>query len=77
MNKIYLRLIFVKDNRVIETIFDKRLSFKDNLRLLKALIPEIDIENFHIFDKNINIFLDINEPIKSFNINNLTTLSVF
>jgi len=77
MNKIYLKLIFIKNNKIVEVVFDKRLSFKDNFRLLKAIMPCVDTEGFYIFDKNINVFLDTNEPIKNFNIDNLTTLRVF
>lgn len=77
MNKIYLKLIFIKDSKVIEVIFDKRLSFKDNFRLLKALITTIDIDSFYVFDKNRGIFLDKEEPIKYFEMDNLTTLTIF
>jgi len=77
MNKIYLKLIFVKDRRTIEVIFDVRLSFKDNFRLLKAILTSINIDSFYVFDKNKGVFLDKKEPIKSFEMDNLTTLTIF
>jgi len=77
MNRIYLKLYFVKSNKTIEVIFDSRFSFINNFRLLKSLLPDLNIDEFYIYDKDEAIFLDKTLPIKEFKIHNLSSLCVF
>lgn len=77
MNRIYLKIYFIKNNKMIEVIFDSRFSFLNNFRLLKSLIPDLNIDEFYIYDKNEGIFLNKSLPIKDFKIHNLSSLCVF
>lgn len=72
MNKIILRFYIVKDNKYFETVFDERLSFKDNFQILKEIY---DYPLWvYIFDMDKNISLKTDVPIKEFNFNNFMTL---
>lgn len=76
MYKIMIRLRMIKDNTVIETIFDSRLSFLDNMKLLNR-ISDYQIDDFAIYDPNKKLFLDRNSPVALFNINSFMMFDVF
>ena len=67
MNKVYIRLKCLSNNRVYEVIFDKRLSFKENLGLLSKIIG-INLEDKYVYDYKRNLFLNMEMPIDRFNI---------
>ena len=75
MYEVLFRLKFIKSNRVIECVFDERLSFKDNFRLLKELTKIND--DFEIYDPDKKIFLKKEIPIREFGISRFMLLYVF
>lgn len=66
MNEIYVRLKVIKHEKTYDVCFDRRLSFNENLRLLKKLV-NIDGDNV-IYDENIGIFLNMDIPLEKMNI---------
>lgn len=58
MNEILFRFYDVKNNDTFEVSFDKRLSFKDNFKLLSN-ITLINYDDIKIFEPNKNVFLDL------------------
>ena len=75
MYEVLFRLKFIKSNRVIECVFDERLSFNDNFRLLKELTKIND--DFEIYDPDKKIFLKKEIPIREFGISRFMLLYVF
>lgn len=71
-----IRFKLVKNNDVFEMILDSRLSFKDNFKLLQNLV-KVNLKNIKVFDPNKRIFLDVNVPIDSFNINGFCLFYLF
>lgn len=76
MHKIILRFYIVKDKSVLETIFDTRLSFLENIDLLKE-IYNFDLIEFYIIDPYRMIALKKDIPIKEFNFKNFMTLYIY
>lgn len=72
MNKILLRLKIVKNGEVIEVLFDKRLCFKENFKLM-----EYPFSNIMIYDPVKQIFLKTDIPLKEFNIEYFLSLYIF
>ena len=66
MNKIVMRLNILKENKQIEVIFDERLSFIDNLILLKEIYYLTNIEDIHIWDNDNRMFLKRDVPLTDF-----------
>lgn len=66
MNKIVMRLNILKENKQIEVIFDERLSFIDNLILLKEIYHLTNIEDIHIWDNDNRMFLKRDVPLTDF-----------
>lgn len=71
MNKILIRLYIVKDEKVIETYFDDRLSFKDNFKMINYL------DEPKIYDPNKRMFLNNSVPISCFRINRFVAFDVY
>ena len=71
-----IRLKNIKDSQIMELVFDKRLSFRANIKLLN-LIREEKIESFLIYDNKKRIFLDLDIPLERFNINGFMMFDIF
>ena len=71
-----IRLKNIKDSQIMELVFDKRLSFRANIKLLN-LIREEKIESFLIYDNKKRIFLDLDVPLERFNINGFMMFDIF
>ena len=76
MNDVMIRLKNIKDSQIMELVFDKRLSFRANIKLLN-LIREEKIESFLIYDNKKRIFLDLDIPLERFNINGFMMFDIF
>ncbi len=76
MNRIILRFIIVKDNKTFEVIFDSRLTFIQNFKMLKDVL-DVDIERLVIMDNKKQIALRKDVPINEFNFKNFMTLYIF
>ena len=76
MNDVMIRLKNIKNSQIMELIFDKRLSFKENMKLLN-MIKEEKIESFLIYDNKKRIFLDLDIPLERFNINGFMMFDIF
>ena len=63
----------MKDNSVIETYFDSRLSFKENFQMLEIE----DSSNLKIYDETKGLFLNTDIPISQFNISYFMCFQVF
>lgn len=77
MNKIIIRFIFVKNNDILEVIFDQRLSFNDNFKLLNNINSYLFKEDNYIYDENKGVFLNKDIPLKDFNLYSGVLLSIF
>lgn len=77
MNKVILRFYIVYSKEVIETIFDLRLSFKENIKLLKDLYKLKDEEDMYIVDPYKMIALKKDIPLNLFNFKNFMTLYIY
>ena len=76
MNDVMIRLKNIKNSQIMELVFDKRLSFRANIKLLN-LIREEKIESFLIYDNKKRIFLDLDIPLERFNINGFMMFDIF
>lgn len=71
-----IRFKVVKDERVIETYLDERLSFNENLKYLSN-ITDFDTDGFKVYDPNKKVFLNNEIPIEVFNINSFMLMYLF
>ena len=76
MNDVMIRLKNIKNSQIMEFVFDRRLSFKDNIRVLN-IIREDKIDAFLIYDPIKRIFLDLDVPLERFNINGFMMFDIF
>lgn len=76
MNQVLIRFRKIRENELMEVRFDERLSFHDNLRLLKEINNE-DHLNARIYDPIKRIFLDRNVPLSSFGFKGTVSLHLF
>ena len=76
MYKLLVRFLLVHNNQVIEVYLDKRLSFNENLKIIKDLI-ELDKDEFYIYDPIRKIFLDRNISLSSFKIETFRMFYLF
>lgn len=77
MNKIILRFYVVCKKEVFETIFDLRLSFLENIKLLKEVYSLDKDKDMYIVDPYKMIALKKNIPISKFNFKNFMTLYIY
>lgn len=77
MNKIILRFNVIKSGQVFEVIFDKRLSFIDNFKLLKELNSFELEKDMYIYDLDRVQVLRKDVPLSEFNIQSNITLYLF
>lgn len=73
MNNVYLRLIVLKSNKVVEVMFDSRLSFIENMKMYKE-IEDLNADQFEIYDDEKQIFLNIDVPLSEMKIERFTKL---
>lgn len=73
MNNVYLRLIVLKNNKVVEVMFDSRLSFKENMEMYKE-IEDLSGRQFEIYDDEKQLFLDLDVPLSEMKIERFTKL---
>ena len=64
MYELLIRLFVIRENKVVEAIFDKRLSFNENFILLNKMVDNISFDTFHVYDPIRRIFLDKNRILK-------------
>ena len=74
MYDVYIRFKYVKYDKSFEVVFDSRLSFKQNLYLLKNIYK---VDNFIVFDPVKMIFLKTDVPLSSFNMTSLMLLELY
>ena len=77
MNKIILRFCLIKNKKVFEVIFDTRLDFNENFKLLKEIYDIGEISEKYIVDMNKNIALRKDIPIGDFNFQSFITLYIY
>ncbi|MDO4500450.1 MAG: hypothetical protein Q4B60_04170 [Erysipelotrichaceae bacterium] len=76
MNKIILRLHILSLNKVYEVIFDTRLSFRENLKILNELV-DLKNRDYYIFDPEKKIALKRDIPLKDFNFRAFKNLNLY
>lgn len=74
MNKLIIRFIILRHLNEIEVTLDSRLSFKDNLELLKNISDLFSINNFYIMKEDEPVLLNTNTPICEFQMADFTRL---
>lgn len=77
MNKVILRFYIVSIKKTIEVIFDTRLSFLDNIRLLNNIYSLNRNEDIYIVDPFRMMALKKDVPINEFNFKNFMTLYIY
>ena len=77
MNKVALRFKIVKDEKVIEVLFDKRLTFSENFKLFNEIYDLGDIENICVYDRTYDKALRKDVKIELFNFSNFTYLYIY
>lgn len=75
-HEILLRLIVMRNRRVIEAYLDQRLSFRDNFYYLQQLTGE-DLSKAIVYDPNKKLFLDETVPLKEYQIGYFMLLELF
>ena len=75
-NGILMRLIIVRNKKIIETYLDDRLSFKENFIYLQQLAGE-DLSQAIVYDPIKKIFLDTDIPIRDYRIGYFILLELF
>ncbi|MBR4421422.1 MAG: hypothetical protein IKS69_02705 [Erysipelotrichaceae bacterium] len=75
-NEVLLRLVIVRNKKIIEAYLDDRLSFKENFVYLEQLAKE-DLSHAIIYDPAKKIFLDENIPIREYHIRYFMLLELF
>lgn len=74
MNKLILNFRCVANDKQYDLLLDKRLSFKDNFKLLGEL-TDIDIDNVYILYFNIPLRKDV--PLEYFDLPQYSRLLVY
>ena len=77
MDKIILRFNVIKSGQVFEVIFDKRLSFIENFKLLKEINSFELKEDVYIYDLDKMQALKKDIPLYEFNFQSNLTLYLF
>lgn len=77
MNKVILRFCLMNNKKVIEVIFDARLSFIENFNLLKDILPISLNDGSYIIDPYRTIALRKDIALKEFNFKNFMTLYIY
>ena len=77
MYSVLLRLIMVSNSESIEVNFDSRLSFEDNLKYLSKIDQRYISNDYHIFDKNKNMFISKKHPLNEMGIRSFMTFHLY
>ncbi|MDO4197720.1 MAG: hypothetical protein Q4D13_01860 [Erysipelotrichaceae bacterium] len=72
MNSVNLRFYVLKNDQVYEVSFDTRISFKDNMGMLKVM-EDIVNEDMKVYDNTKGIFLRMDVPLKEMEIECFTS----
>ena len=75
-NEILLRLVVMRNGKVIEAYLDQRLSFQENFTHLQQLTCE-DLCGAIVYDPNKKLFLDETIPLKEYRISCFMLLELF
>ena len=76
MNQVLIRFRKIKENEVMEVCFDERLSFKENLTLLKQINNEDHLKG-RIYDPIKRVFLNRDVAISEFGFKGIVCLHLF
>lgn len=76
MYDVLIRFRLVKNNGVFEVIFDSRMSFRENFKMLENIIG-INLSDYKVYDPNKKIFLKRNISLNEFNIDRFIQLYLF
>ena len=76
MNSVLIRLIIVKSNKEYNALFDSSFSFKDNLKLLSTIVNE-SFDDCFIYDKKLNIFLNKELVLDTYNLPSSRTFYIY
>ena len=76
MSNVLIRLISVKNNKEYNVLFDSSFSLSENLKLLSSLIDD-DLSYSNVYDNKLNLFLDKNKTLDSYNIPSSRTLYIY
>ena len=77
MDKIILRFNVIRSGQVFEVIFDKRLSFIENFKLLKEINSFELKKDMYIYDIDKVEALKKDVPLSEFNFQSNMTLYLF
>lgn len=78
MHKIYLCFKIVKNDCYLDTVFDTRLSLKDNFKALVDVYElDIDIGFLKVYDPYKKMMLDVLKPIDKYNLHSTRFLLLF
>ena len=75
-NEILLKLMIMRDRKIIEAYLDQRLSFQENFVYLQQLTGE-DLRGAIVYDPNKKLFLDETIPLKEYRISYFMLLELF
>ena len=75
-HKTMIRFKIVENGHILETSFDDRLSFKENLTILSDICEE-QISNARIYDPIKKIFLNEDVPLSLFSFQYFVFLYLF
>lgn len=76
MYDVLIRFKVIKNNKIFEVIFDRRLSFIDNFIILNKIV-NINLKDYKVYDPNKKIFLKRNIKLSEFNIDRFIQLHLF
>ena len=77
MYELLIRLFVTKENKIVETIFDKRLSYSENLILFNKMIENMTFHDFHVYDPIKRIFIDKNKVLDDMGVYSFMTFYLY
>lgn len=75
-HEIKIRFRIVKNRHVIEVLFDERLSFHENFRILNEICNE-NLADVRVYDPMKRIFLDRDVPLSTFSFQYFVSFYLF
>ncbi len=76
MNECRIRLFLVMEGESVEVLLDRRLSWKENLKILGELLDQ-ELEEMEGMDPLRKIFLDKEIPLDRFHLPSFPTFFLF
>lgn len=76
MHQIMIRFKDIRNDRILELALDMRLSFKENMEMLKDFIT-YNCDELRIYDPQRKIFLDRNVPLEYYSFQSFMTFYLF